>query len=230
MSPVAREISLCYALLINFVAAGASRVSGDGVRRSLFAAGSARHIASSGQRRSEGNSQRGSWTVAYKTPSGFALPPGRLAGASTIRGSQSSCVQVIHRRRPSCSRWTMSTAASTPSYDKGSMVSEDSDVAGSTQSPAKEKQADMKVTLLSGFLGAGKTTLMRNIIRQARKQELSLALIVNDMVRGACTRFDVEGLMALQARLEQRIQYVNPSRVHPYFKSLASIGLYCPGQ
>lgn len=196
MSPVAREISLCYALLINFVAVGASRVSGDGVRRSLFAAGSARYITGSGQRRSEGNNQRGSWTVAYKTPSGFALPRSRVAGDITIRGSQSSCAQVIHRRRPSCSRWTMSTAASTPSYEKGSMVSEDSNYSndtGSTQSPAKEKQADMKVTLLSGFLGAGKTTLMRNIIRQARKQELSLALIVNDMVSAASTRFDVEG-------------------------------------
>ncbi|CAN0277700.1 unnamed protein product, partial [Hapterophycus canaliculatus] len=40
----------------------------------------------------------------------------------------------------------------------------------------------MRVTLLSGFLGAGKTTLMRNVVRQAREQRLSLAVIVNDMV------------------------------------------------
>lgn len=41
----------------------------------------------------------------------------------------------------------------------------------------------MKVTLLSGFLGAGKTTLMRNVMRQAAEERLSLAVIVNDMVR-----------------------------------------------
>lgn len=41
----------------------------------------------------------------------------------------------------------------------------------------------MKVTLLSGFLGAGKTTLMRNVLRQAKEEQLSLAVIVNDMVR-----------------------------------------------
>lgn len=41
----------------------------------------------------------------------------------------------------------------------------------------------MKVTLLSGFLGAGKTTLMQNVIRQAKEERLSLAVIVNDMVR-----------------------------------------------
>lgn len=41
----------------------------------------------------------------------------------------------------------------------------------------------MKVTLLSGFLGAGKTTLMRNVLRQAREEQLSIAVIVNDMVR-----------------------------------------------
>lgn len=40
----------------------------------------------------------------------------------------------------------------------------------------------MRVTLLSGFLGAGKTTLMRNVLRQAKEEELTLAAIVNDMV------------------------------------------------
>ena len=39
-----------------------------------------------------------------------------------------------------------------------------------------------KVTLLSGFLGAGKTTLMNNILHEAKEEHLSLALIVNDMV------------------------------------------------
>ncbi|CAM9759617.1 unnamed protein product, partial [Sphacelaria rigidula] len=39
----------------------------------------------------------------------------------------------------------------------------------------------MKVTLLSGFLGAGKTTLMRNALRQAKAEGLSVAIIVNDM-------------------------------------------------
>lgn len=41
----------------------------------------------------------------------------------------------------------------------------------------------MKVTLLSGFLGAGKTTLMKNVLRQAKEERLSVAVIVNDMVR-----------------------------------------------
>lgn len=43
-------------------------------------------------------------------------------------------------------------------------------------------QRIMKVTLLSGFLGAGKTTLMQKVLRQAREQHISLAVIVNDMV------------------------------------------------
>ncbi|CAN0487950.1 unnamed protein product, partial [Scytosiphon promiscuus] len=46
-----------------------------------------------------------------------------------------------------------------------------------------DKDEVLKGTLLSGFLGAGKTTLMQNILRQARQERLSLAVIVNDMVR-----------------------------------------------
>lgn len=59
------------------------------------------------------------------------------------------------------------------------------DVAGETANALRGvgECGDMKVTLLSGFLGAGKTTLMRNVLRQAREERLSLAVIVNDMVR-----------------------------------------------
>lgn len=47
---------------------------------------------------------------------------------------------------------------------------------------AKDDDGVMKVTLLSGFLGVGKTTLMRNVLRQAKQERLRLAVIVNDMV------------------------------------------------
>lgn len=50
------------------------------------------------------------------------------------------------------------------------------------------------MTLLSGFLGAGKTTLMQNVLRQAREERLSLSVIVNDMVRdGECREKQAEG-------------------------------------
>ncbi|CAN0076033.1 unnamed protein product [Scytosiphon promiscuus] len=68
----------------------------------------------------------------------------------------------------------MSTAAGTESEAPMPMSSAD----GGRRSGSEEA---MRVTLLSGFLGAGKTTLMRNVLRQAREERLSLAVIVNDM-------------------------------------------------
>lgn len=62
--------------------------------------------------------------------------------------------------------------------DQAVDVAAASAAAGDPQGDKKK----MKVTLLSGFLGAGKTTLMRNVLRQAREEGLSLAVIVNDMV------------------------------------------------
>lgn len=53
------------------------------------------------------------------------------------------------------------------------------DAAGDTVTV--QQRSHMKVTLLSGFLGAGKTTLMRNLLRQARDRNMSVAVIVNDM-------------------------------------------------
>lgn len=58
----------------------------------------------------------------------------------------------------------------------------DAPVDGAVASAGAAKDR-MKVTLLSGFLGAGKTTLMKNILRQAKDERLSVAVIVNDMVR-----------------------------------------------
>ncbi|CAB1100734.1 unnamed protein product [Ectocarpus sp. CCAP 1310/34] len=52
---------------------------------------------------------------------------------------------------------------------------------GGSSDKSATPAAVMKVTLLSGFLGAGKTTLMSNVLRQAREEQLSLAVIVNDM-------------------------------------------------
>lgn len=62
----------------------------------------------------------------------------------------------------------------------------DTSVVGQAEKKGDHKAAGdegLKVTLLSGFLGAGKTTLMQNVIRQAKEERLSLAVIVNDMVR-----------------------------------------------
>ena len=44
------------------------------------------------------------------------------------------------------------------------------------------------VVILSGFLGSGKTTLFRSLLAQAKKKELSIAAIVNDM-----SELDVDG-------------------------------------
>lgn len=73
----------------------------------------------------------------------------------------------------------------------------DTSAAGREDDEGSGRGEGMKVTLLSGFLGAGKTTLMQNVIRQAKEERLSLAVIVNDMVRQRrylvflCTSYEV---------------------------------------
>eukprot|EP00752_Nemacystus_decipiens_P004327 g3952.t1 len=73
---------------------------------------------------------------------------------------------------------SMSAAAESSSAVVGA-----ADTRGEERTHASKAAGDegMRVTLLSGFLGAGKTTLMQNVIRQAKEEQLSLAVIVNDM-------------------------------------------------
>ena len=44
------------------------------------------------------------------------------------------------------------------------------------------------VVILNGFLGSGKTTLFRNLLYQSKKNEITVAAIVNDM-----SALDVDG-------------------------------------
>lgn len=74
----------------------------------------------------------------------------------------------------------MSTAAAEAGTESGVPLPIDGSSVGSDGTGSEDDR--LRVTLLSGFLGAGKTTLMRNVLRQAREERLSLAVIVNDMV------------------------------------------------
>lgn len=46
------------------------------------------------------------------------------------------------------------------------------------------------ITILNGFLGAGKTTLMRHLLVQAHQQNIAISVIVNDM-----SRLDIDGVL-----------------------------------
>ncbi|CAG9297633.1 CobW family GTP-binding protein [Celerinatantimonas diazotrophica] len=46
------------------------------------------------------------------------------------------------------------------------------------------------ITILNGFLGAGKTTLMRHLLVQAHQQNMAVSVIVNDM-----SRLDIDGVL-----------------------------------
>lgn len=45
------------------------------------------------------------------------------------------------------------------------------------------------VIIINGFLGAGKTTLMKNLLTQANRNHLAVSVIVNDM-----SDLDVDGV------------------------------------
>ncbi|CAN0575124.1 unnamed protein product, partial [Ectocarpus sp. 12 AP-2014] len=98
----------------------------------------------------------------FATKSRFAATPTAAAAAAAAAGAEKE------------SGIRLPTAAG------GGVVVEGDNGSGSSDKSATPAAA-MKVTLLSGFLGAGKTTLMSNVLRQAREQQLSLAVIVNDM-------------------------------------------------
>ncbi len=50
------------------------------------------------------------------------------------------------------------------------------------------KNTKIPVVVLNGFLGSGKTTLFRSLLAQARRNEISVCAIVNDM-----SELDVDG-------------------------------------
>ncbi|MFZ4831911.1 CobW family GTP-binding protein [Rouxiella sp. Mn2063] len=57
------------------------------------------------------------------------------------------------------------------------------------------------LTLLNGFLGAGKTTLLKSLIVALRKQQIKLAVIVNDM-----SELDVDGVLIANTELVGKAQ------------------------
>ncbi len=57
------------------------------------------------------------------------------------------------------------------------------------------------LTLLNGFLGAGKTTLLKSLIAALRKQQIKLAVIVNDM-----SELDVDGVLIANTELVGKSQ------------------------
>eukprot|EP00903_Cladosiphon_okamuranus_P014092 g13098.t1 len=104
---------------------------------------------------------RDSWRPSRSTPPSAGVLGGRSGGGMARRGIWMSAAAE-------------SSSAVVDAADTGVVGREDG-----SNGPSGE--CGMKVTLLSGFLGAGKTTLMQNVIRQAKEERLSLAVIVNDM-------------------------------------------------
>lgn len=64
------------------------------------------------------------------------------------------------------------------------------------QQAETNSQGNVPVVILNGFLGSGKTTLMRSLVVQSRKQGVDLGVVVNDM-----SELDVDGQIVAQAEL-----------------------------
>lgn len=92
----------------------------------------------------------------------------------------------------------------------------------------------MTVTLLSGFLGAGKTTLMKNVLRQAKEERLSVAVIVNDMVRSIFGGTAARNLLVISSTMTIRSYPLHALLLQMYEKTLAMLltifGNYCGRQ
>lgn len=58
------------------------------------------------------------------------------------------------------------------------------------------------LTILNGFLGAGKTTLLKHLLGQAHRQQLAVAVIVNDM-----SDLDVDGVLIANTEIVSRAQH-----------------------
>ena len=58
------------------------------------------------------------------------------------------------------------------------------------------------ITILNGFLGAGKTTLLKRLLGQAHRQQLAVAVIVNDM-----SDLDVDGVLIANTEIVSRAQH-----------------------
>ncbi|MEL7237808.1 MAG: GTP-binding protein, partial [Planctomycetota bacterium] len=60
----------------------------------------------------------------------------------------------------------------------------------------RESRGRVPVVILNGFLGSGKTTLLKNLLAQARRREMKIGVVVNDM-----SELDVDGQLVAESDL-----------------------------
>ena len=73
------------------------------------------------------------------------------------------------------------------------------------------------VIIINGFLGAGKTTLMKNLLTQANRNHLAVSVIVNDM-----SDLDVDGVLIANTEI---VNIANNNFVSITSVSAARVGL-----
>lgn len=163
---------------------GSTRVSSIGSTNSLNTKGEALWSRDDLSRSSPSasfeiwRSQRSPWYQGWVHSSQQTSPAASRSGPVT-------CNRPVVRTTRSCSALSgaagLSEETSRVSAEADAVRDHSEDTAAVVAGVGDEAER-MKVTLLSGFLGAGKTTLMKNVLRQAKEERLSLAVIVNDMV------------------------------------------------